>query len=68
MVADGESKKSAIAAGLKLSAEGKAYVNAKASQEETDDVVGKSRENHLWNHPNTEASGHQFDYVNQDAR
>lgn len=67
MVADGESKKSAIAAGLKLSAEGKAYVNAKASQEQTDDVVGKSRENHLWNHPNTEASGHQYNYVNQDG-
>lgn len=68
MVADGESKKSAIAAGLKLSAEGLAYVNAKASDEQTEDVVGKSRENHLWNHPNTEASGSQYNYVNQDGR
>lgn len=68
MVADGESKKSAIAAGLKLSAEGQSYVNAKASQEETDEVVGKAREYHLWNHANTEASGSQFNYVNQDGR
>ncbi|MBP8809706.1 MAG: hypothetical protein KBG48_11955 [Kofleriaceae bacterium] len=67
MVADGESKKAAIAAGLRLSAEGQAYVNAKASQEETDEVVGKSKEYHLWNHPNTEANGHRFNYVDQDG-
>lgn len=67
MVADGESKKSAIAAGLRLSAEGQAYIHAKASQEETDEVVGKSREYHLWNHANAEASGSRFNYVNEDG-
>ncbi len=68
MVADGESKKSAIAAGLKLTAEGQAYVHAKGTQAETDEVVGNSRENHLWNHANTEATGSQFNYVKQDGR
>ena len=68
MVADGVSKKGAIAAGLKLSAEGAQYVNAKASQEETDEVVGKSKENHLWNHANTEATGSKFNYVDSDRQ
>ncbi|MEZ4398625.1 MAG: hypothetical protein R3B06_01305 [Kofleriaceae bacterium] len=68
MVADGVSKKSAIAAGLRLSAEGEAYVLAEGTKEQTDDVVGHARENHLWNHPNTEASGSQYHYVNEDGR
>ena len=67
MVADGESKKSAIAAGLRLSAAGQAYVNAQASQAETDEVIGKASEYHLWNHPNAEASGSKFNYVNEDG-
>jgi hypothetical protein len=68
MVADGESKKSAIAAGLRLSAEGQAYVQAQASQAETEQVVGEARERHLWDHPNTEAAGHKFNYVNRDGQ
>ncbi len=68
MVADGVSQKGAIAAGLRLSAAGQAYVDAKATQAETDDVVGKSKENHLWNHPNTEAAGHKFNYVDKDGQ
>ena len=68
MVADGESHKKAIASGLRLSAEGQAYVNAKASQEETDEVTGKAKEYHLWDHANTEANGARYNYVDKDGQ
>ncbi len=65
MVADGESKKAAIAAGLRLSAAGKAYAAKAATDKETDDAIDKSSENHFWNH--ADAASEKFNYVNEDG-
>ena len=71
MVADGESKKEAIKAGLRLSAAGKQYITEKKSEKETKaairdekmDIDGQEVKLHVWNHPNTTAAGKQYNYV-----
>lgn len=61
MVADGESKKEAIKAGLKLNERGKRMVKEKDSRKETDDALSKWKENHFWNH--TEPRTEKYEYV-----
>ena len=67
MVADGKSFKSAIAAGLKLSARGEQMVKKSETDEETTKKTGDSSANHFWNHANTvghddEGNLKKFDY------
>lgn len=66
MVADGDSKKAAISAGLKLSAAGQAYAAKAATEAETDGAIDKSSENHFWNH--ADAASTKYNYVNEDGR
>jgi hypothetical protein len=71
MIADGKSYKEAIKAGLRLSAAGKHYVSQKQTEKQTTDAIrdekmdidGQKIDLHVWSHPNTEATGHQFNYV-----
>jgi hypothetical protein len=63
MVADGKSFKSAIAAGLKLTAFGKRALEAKEDDATTKKkTVDDRAANHFWNHENTTAAGAKFDY------
>ncbi len=67
MVADGKSFKSAIAAGLKLSARGEQMVKKSETDEETTKKTGDASANHFWNHTNTvghddEGNLKKFDY------
>ncbi len=63
MVADGNSYKAAIAAGLKLSKLGEQMVKEKASDAETTEETTTNREaNHYWNHDDARAQGHKFHY------
>ncbi len=65
MEADGKSLKGAIAAGLKLSEEGKAASERAATQKETDDQVKNWKANHFWNQADTAADGKQYDYTHE---
>lgn len=67
MKADGRSLKSAIAAGLRLSEEGKRVAESAESQEETDRAVQNWKENHFWRQPNSAAEGHMFQYSPSEA-
>lgn len=60
MVADGNSYKSAIAAGLRLSAYGQQLIQRKDTDEETQKKVGDWKANHFWNHDDTRSD--QFHY------
>ena len=63
MVADGNSYKSAIAAGLKLSAYGEQLVKEKASNAETLTETTTNRQaNHYWSHDDARKAGHEFHY------
>lgn len=63
MEADGQSLKGAIAAGLKLSAEGKKAAEKVGTQKETDEAVANWKANHYWDQADTAAEGHKYDYV-----
>lgn len=63
MEADGKSLKGAIAAGLRLSAAGKAAAEQKSSPEDTEKAVGDWKANHFWNQPDTVDAGKKFEYV-----
>ena len=73
LIGDGKSAKAAIAAGLRLSAAGKKYVQEKKSKEETEDAIrdekmeidGQEIELHVWNHANTEGSGKRYNYTTE---
>ncbi|MDQ3370375.1 MAG: hypothetical protein M3680_33565 [Myxococcota bacterium] len=68
MVADGKSYKAAIMAGLKLSAYGEQLVKMSDTEEETQkETVDEREANHFWNHGDTAAPGHKFDYQQQGA-
>jgi hypothetical protein len=60
MVADGNSYKSAIAAGLKLSAYGLKLIQQSDTEEQTDQQVGDWKANHFWNQDDTRSA--QFHY------
>jgi len=62
MIADGNSYKSAIAAGLKLSAYGEQMVKQADSDEETKDKTDNWKANHFWQQDNTTAKDAKFDY------
>ena len=63
MVADGQSFKSAIAAGLKLSKLGEQMVQQKSSDEVTQEETTTNREqNHYWNHDDARKPGHEYSY------
>lgn len=63
MVADGQSFKSAIAAGLKLSKLGEQMVKETATDAETkEETTTNASANHFWNHDDARAGGHQFHY------
>ena len=63
MKADGKSLKGAIAAGLRLSASGKAAAEEKMTPEQTQQKVADYKANHFWNQPETVDEGKKFDYV-----
>lgn len=63
MEADGMSLKGAIAAGLRLSAAGKAASKQKMTRKQTDENVADYQANHFWNQPDTVDEGNKFDYV-----
>ncbi len=63
MEADGTSVKGAIAAGLRLSDEGKKAAEQAASQQQTDDAVAHWQDNHFWNQPDSAAEGKKYEYV-----
>jgi hypothetical protein len=73
LVGDGTSAKAAIAKGLRLSAAGKHYVDQKQSQKDTDQAIedekmnidGQTIDLHVWNHPNTEATGKRYNYTTE---
>lgn len=60
MVADGNSYKSAIAAGLKLSAYGLQLINQKDSDADTKQQTDDYKANHFWDHDDTRSA--QFHY------
>jgi hypothetical protein len=63
MVADGNSYKSAIAAGLKLSALGEQMIKRKSDDATTKRETTTNREqNHYWDHDDARAAGHEFSY------
>ncbi len=67
MVADGKSYKTAIAAGLKLSAYGEQLVKMSESEDATKKATETDREaNHFWNHADT--ASEKFDYVPEQPR
>jgi hypothetical protein len=63
MEADGKSVKGAIAAGLRLSEEGKKAAEKSATQEQTDDAVANWQANHFWDQVDSAAEGKKYDYV-----
>lgn len=71
MIADGKSYKEAIKAGLRLNASGRYYVQQHQSKKQTEEALENEKmtvgdqeiDLHVWNHPNTEASGKQFNYT-----
>ncbi len=63
MVADGKSFKSAIGAGLRLSARGQAMIAKADSQKETKEQTDNWKANHFWNQPDTVADGHKYQYT-----
>ena len=65
MIADGNSYKSAIAAGLKLSASGEQMVKQSDSKKETKEQVN-GKDSHFWNHADTRADNHKFQYKTDD--
>ena len=67
MVADGNSYKKAIAAGLKLTAHGLALVNRKNTDDETSEQVGDATANHFWNQDDTRTEGREFHYTTTPA-
>ncbi|MDQ3340234.1 MAG: hypothetical protein M4D80_34180 [Myxococcota bacterium] len=63
MVADGQSFKSAICAGLKLSKIGEQMLKETASDEKTqEETTTNAKANHYWNHDDARAGGHEFHY------
>jgi hypothetical protein len=63
MVADGNSFKGAIAAGLKLSKLGERMVKEAATDEKTREETTTNREaNHYWDHDDARAPGSEFHY------
>lgn len=63
MVADGNSFKSAIAAGLKLSKLGEQMIKQAATDEQTrEETTTNASQNHFWNHDDARAAGHQYHY------
>lgn len=62
MVADGQSFKAAIAAGLKLSAHGEAMVKQADSDEQTKQQTDNWKANHFWQQPDTVQSGKKYEY------
>jgi len=65
MVADGVSKKQAILAGLKLSAEGEAMIAKKDTKQETKEQTDDWKANHYWDH--TEPRTEKFEYRPEKA-
>ena len=73
MVADGKNLKATIAAGLKLSAKGKKYVQMALSQKETDKAIDSEKapasagdyagEFHVWNNVDSAADKKKFNYT-----
>ncbi|MEO8701051.1 MAG: hypothetical protein ABI867_13465 [Kofleriaceae bacterium] len=68
MVADGNSYKEAIMAGLKLSAYGEQMIKKADTEAETKDQTDHWKENHFWEQDDTAAQGSKFNYtVDQPA-
>jgi hypothetical protein len=63
MVADGKSIKETIAAGLRLSDEGKKAASQTASQKETQDAVDHWKDHHFWNQIDTAEEGKKYNYT-----
>ena len=63
MVADGQSFKSAIAAGLKLSKLGEQMIKEASSDADTQrETTTNAKANHYWNHDDARAPGSEFHY------
>jgi hypothetical protein len=68
LVADGNSYKEAIKAGLRLSAYGESLVKQADTEAQTKDATDHWKENHFWEQDDTAAPGAKFDYkVDQPA-